>query len=243
MKTLMVFDFDHTVIDDNSDTWVIRCLPGQTLPDSVKKSYRKGQWTEFMGRVMNYIGEQQISPDRVRSVMETIPFTAGMTDLLTFISEHKSTIDCIVISDSNTMFIDWILHASGFKAAVDQVFTNPARFNELGYMEVRCHHSHDCDRCPVNLCKRRVLERYLSEQADGGVEYERVLYAGDGGNDLCPTSCLRGRDVVMPRKGYTLEKLLARLEQREDNASLRAKVVGWSSGTDILEELKASVQP
>ena len=24
MKTLMVFDFDHTVVDDNSDTWVIR---------------------------------------------------------------------------------------------------------------------------------------------------------------------------------------------------------------------------
>ncbi|XP_035538415.1 pyridoxal phosphate phosphatase PHOSPHO2 [Morone saxatilis] len=242
MKTLMVFDFDHTVVDDNSDTWVIRCLPGQTLPDSVKNSYRKGHWTEFMGRVMNYIGDQEVSPDRVRSVMETIPFTAGMTDLLTFISEHKSTIDCIVISDSNTMFIDWILRASGLQAAVDQVFTNPAKFNELGYMEVQCYHSHDCDRCPVNLCKKKVLELYLSEQADGGVEYERIFYVGDGGNDLCPTSCLRGRDVAMPRKGFTLEKLLARLEGQEDKASLRAKVIAWSSGAEVLEELKASMQ-
>lgn len=24
MKILMVFDFDHTVVDDNSDTWVFR---------------------------------------------------------------------------------------------------------------------------------------------------------------------------------------------------------------------------
>ncbi|XP_068566802.1 pyridoxal phosphate phosphatase PHOSPHO2 [Cebidichthys violaceus] len=238
MKTLMVFDFDHTVVDDNSDTWVIRCLPDQTLPNSVEKSYRKGHWTEFMGRVMNYIGDQKVSPDRVRSVMETIPFTAGMTDLLTFISDHKSAIDCIVISDSNTVFIDWILHASGLRAAVDRVFTNPAKFNELGYMEVQRHHWHDCDRCPVNLCKRKVLELYLSEQCDGGVEYGRVLYAGDGGNDLCPASCLRGRDVVMPRKGFTLEKLLARLE---DDASPRAKVIAWSSGADILEELKASM--
>ncbi|XP_044053229.1 pyridoxal phosphate phosphatase PHOSPHO2 [Siniperca chuatsi] len=241
MKTLMVFDFDHTVVDDNSDTWVIRCLPDQTLPDSVKNSYQKGHWTEFMGRVMNYIGDQEVSPDRVRSVMETIPFTAGMTDLLAFISEHKSTIDCIVISDSNTMFIDWILHSSGLQAAVDRVFTNPAKFNQLGYMEVQCYHSHDCDRCPVNLCKKKVLKLYLSQQSDGGVEYERIFYVGDGGNDLCPAYCLRGHDVVMPRKGYTLEKLLAKPEGQEDNASLRAKVIAWSSGTDILEELKANI--
>lgn len=243
MKTLMVFDFDHTVVDDNSDTWVIRCLPGQTLPDSVKKSYKKGHWTEFMGRVMNYIGDQEVSPDRVRSVMETIPFTAGMTDLLTFISEHKSTIECIVISDSNTMFIDWILQASGLHTAVDQVFTNPAQFNELGYMEIQCYHSHDCDRCPINMCKKKVLELYLSERSDGGVEYEQIFYVGDGGNDFCPTSCLRGlHDVVMPRKGYTLEKLLAKLEGQEDDTSQRAKVIAWSSGTDILEELKSSMQ-
>lgn len=242
MKTLMVFDFDHTVVDDNSDTWVIRCLPGQTLPDSVKNTYRKGRWTEFMGRVMNYIGDQEVSPDRVRSVMETIPFTAGMMDLLKFIAEHKNTIDCIVISDSNTMFIDWILNASGLQAAVDQVFTNPAKFNELGYMEVQCYHSHDCDQCPVNLCKKKVLELYLSEQSNGGVEYERIFYMGDGGNDLCPTSCLRGHDVVMPRKGYTLEKLLAKLEGQGESTSFKAKVIAWSSGTDILEELKRSMQ-
>lgn len=79
----MVFDFDHTVVDDNSDTWVIkyvdtfpvlfitslstedvfilfflnlRCLPDQRLPDTVRRSY-PGQWTEYMGRVMRYIGE------------------------------------------------------------------------------------------------------------------------------------------------------------------------------------------
>ncbi|XP_047437710.1 pyridoxal phosphate phosphatase PHOSPHO2 [Mugil cephalus] len=242
MKILMVFDFDHTVVDDNSDTWVVRCLPGQTLPDSVKNSYKKGQWTKFMGQVMNYIGDQEVSPERLRSVMETIPFTAGMTDLLTFILENKSIVDCIIISDSNTMFIDWILHSAGLQTAVDQVFTNPAKFNEAGYMEVQCHHSHDCTRCPVNLCKKKVLELYLSERSDRGVEYERIFYVGDGGNDLCPTSCLRECDVVMPRKGYTLEKLLDKLQGQEDHACLRATVNAWNSGTEILQELKTSMQ-
>ncbi|KAM4603051.1 pyridoxal phosphate phosphatase PHOSPHO2 [Polymixia lowei] len=241
MKALVVFDFDYTVVDDNSDTWVIRCLPDQALPDSLKNSYQKGHWTEYMGRVMSYIGDQAVNPDTVRNVMETIPFTDGMTELLTFISEHKSAVDCIVISDSNTMFIDWILRAAGLQSAVDRVFTNPAKINKQGYMEVQCYHSHDCARCPINLCKRKVLEMYLSEQSKRGVEYQRMFYAGDGGNDLCPTSCMRGQDVVMPRKGFTLERLLAKLQGQEDH-TLRARVVAWSSGTEILEELKATVQ-
>ncbi|XP_037553551.1 pyridoxal phosphate phosphatase PHOSPHO2 [Nematolebias whitei] len=238
MTILVVLDFDHTVVDDNSDTWVLKCLPGQTLPDCLKNSYRKGHWTEHMGRVMSYIGDQGISPERVRGVMETIPLTSGMAELLTFISKNKSTIDCIVISDSNSIFIDWILKATGLQEAVDLVFTNPAWFNESGFMEVECYHSHDCDKCPVNLCKRRVLELYVSDQTESGTPYERVIYVGDGGNDLCPTSFLRERDVVMPRKGYTLEKLLAKLKTQEGDPSVGAEVIVWSSGSDILQALK-----
>lgn len=174
-------------------------------------------------------------------MMETIPLTAGMADLLTFILEHKRAVDCIVISDSNTMFIEWILQAVELRAAVDHIFTNPARINEQGFMEVRHHHSHDCSQCPVNLCKRKVLELYLSEHRDGGAAYERVFYVGDGRNDLCPTSCLRKHDVAMPRRGYTLEKLLADLANQRDNHCLKAKVITWTSGSEILQELKASL--
>lgn len=183
-------------------------------------------------------GDQGISPDGVRGVMETIPLTSGMTELLTFISKNKSTIDCIVISDSNSIFIDWILKAAGLQEAVDLVFTNPAWFNESGFMEVECYHSHDCDKCPINLCKRRVLELYVSDQTESGTPYERVIYVGDGGNDLCPTSFLREHDVVMPRKGYTLEKLLAKLKTQEGDPSVGAEVIVWSSGSDILQALK-----
>ncbi|XP_049573110.1 pyridoxal phosphate phosphatase PHOSPHO2 isoform X2 [Syngnathus scovelli] len=232
MKTLMVFDFDHTLVDDNSDMWVIRCLPDQTLPDKLKNSYRKGHWTEFMGRVMDYIGEQDVSVERVRAEMERIPLTAGMSELLTFISCNKSDVDCVVISDANALFIDWILCATGLRSAVDCVFTNPARINALGRVEVLHHHTHNCRRCPVNMCKKKVLETYLAQRD----EYSRVFYVGDGTNDFCPASCLRGGDVVMPRKGYALEELL---EDKRD--ALHASVIAWSSGTQILHELQASL--
>ncbi|XP_071186932.1 pyridoxal phosphate phosphatase PHOSPHO2 isoform X1 [Salvelinus alpinus] len=241
MKTLLVFDFDDTLVDDNSDTWVIQCIPDQCLPDLVKNSYQKGRWTEYMGRVMSYIGDQDISPDTIRSVMETIPFTDGMIELLMFIVSNKNDIDCIIISDSNTVFIDWILQVAGVQAAVDQVFTNPATFDKRGYMEIECYHSHQCSQCPVNLCKRKVLSDFLAGQLKGGVDYQRTFYVGDGGNDLCPSNSLREGDVVFPRKGYTLERLLSRQSAQHGEGSSNPRVIGWTSGKEILMELKACV--
>ena len=46
MKTLMVFDFDHTVVDDNSDTWVIRYTARMRLQtDSVPLLIMSSAWT------------------------------------------------------------------------------------------------------------------------------------------------------------------------------------------------------
>ncbi|KAJ8255376.1 hypothetical protein GJAV_G00204200 [Gymnothorax javanicus] len=234
MKSLIVFDFDHTIVDDNSDTWVIKCAPNQSLPDGLRKSYRKGRWTEYMGRVLSYLGEQAVSRETVRSVMETVPFTSGMIELLQFISRNKNIIDCIIVSDSNSLFIDWILEAAGVKAAVDSVFTNPAAFDDRGYMTVQCYHSHECGQCPVNLCKREVLDDFIQMQRRSGVQYARVCYVGDGGNDLCPVKILKEGDLVMARKGYTLEKLLS---SAQESCFLKPRVVVWSSGFEILNEI------
>jgi hypothetical protein len=39
---LLAFDFDHTVIDDNSDTYVIKAHPEQALPRDLELSYQAG---------------------------------------------------------------------------------------------------------------------------------------------------------------------------------------------------------
>lgn len=241
MKTLIVFDFDHTIVDENSDTWVIRSTPDQRLPDWLEKSYQKGLWTEYMARVLTYIGDQSVHPDHMRSVMESIPFTEGMIELLTFISHNKKDLDCIIVSDSNTLFIDWILHASGMQSAVDDVFTNPASIDGRGYVSLRCFHAHDCDECPVNLCKRKALKDFKENQAKAGVHYQRICYIGDGGNDFCPIADLKEGDIAMPRKGYTLEKLLCKASLK-GSATPRAKIVPWTSGNEILQELRALIQ-
>ncbi|XP_006268927.1 pyridoxal phosphate phosphatase PHOSPHO2 isoform X1 [Alligator mississippiensis] len=240
MKFLLAFDFDYTVIDENSDTWIVKCAPEERLPIGIKSSYKKGHWTEYMGRVFIYLGDNGVKEAEMKRTMTTIPFTTGMTDLLGFIGMNKELFDCIIISDSNTVFIDWILRAGNFHRVFDEVFTNPATFSDTGYLTVQNFHDHSCAECPKNLCKRKVLEEFVDKQLQQGVNYTQIVYIGDGGNDLCPVKFLKKNDIAMPRQGFTLEKLISQMSQ--DLRPIECSVLVWSSGIEILSYLKILIK-
>ncbi|XP_051022547.1 pyridoxal phosphate phosphatase PHOSPHO2 [Acomys russatus] len=236
MKVLLVFDFDNTIIDDNSDTWIVQCAPEKKLPVELQDSYQKGFWTEFMGRVFEYLRDEGVKEDEMRRAVTAIPFTSGMKELLGFLSVNKDTFDCIIISDSNSVFVDWVLEAADFHGVFDSVFTNPAAFDNNGRLTVRNFHTHSCSRCPKNLCKNAVLVEFVNEQLRKGVRYTRTVYIGDGGNDVCPVTLLKKNDVAMPRKGYTLHRTIARMSQKLE--PMESSVVVWSSGVEIISHLQ-----
>jgi len=60
------------------------------------------------------------------------------------------------------------------------------------------------------------------------VSYDRVVYVGDGRNDLCPVLGLTERDVAVVRKGYPLAKALA---------STSANVLAALHEVDFVEDL------
>ncbi|KAM9305771.1 pyridoxal phosphate phosphatase PHOSPHO2 [Gastrophryne carolinensis] len=232
MKILLVFDFDHTIINDNSDTWIVQCAPDKKLPNMLKNSYEKGKWTEYMGRIFTYLGEQGIREEDMKRIMIAIPYTPGMTELLHFIGQNKDRFDCIIISDSNTIFIDWILTHANVQSVFNQVFSNPAAFDGLGNLTVQNFHVHHCTSCPMNLCKRKVLEEFVAKQSAASVRYSKIVYIGDGSNDLCPVTFLKKGDVAMPREGYSLQKRIASgLEFVDSSISV------WSTGSEILTHL------
>ncbi|KAI2583836.1 phosphoethanolamine/phosphocholine phosphatase 1, partial [Homo sapiens] len=57
-RFLLTFDFDETIVDENSDDSIVRAAPGQRLPESLRATYREGFYNEYMQRVFKYLGEQ-----------------------------------------------------------------------------------------------------------------------------------------------------------------------------------------
>lgn len=70
------------MVDDNSDTYIIRAAPSQALPEQLRRSYESGRWTEYMQRVLTHLHSEGVGPAAMRRVMATIPFTPGMRELL-----------------------------------------------------------------------------------------------------------------------------------------------------------------
>ena len=205
-RTLFVFDFDHTLVDDNSDTWIFSLCPKLNLHEKMSSKRREfDSWTKFMDHVFSLLHQQGCTEDEITQHMKKLRLHEQ--GLKTLHAVHKSaTADAIIISDANTFFIDTILKECGVRHMVDLIISNPARFNEKGRLHVEEYHNHHCKNCKrtPNLCKGQALTMYL--ESHGG--YKMTVYVGDGKNDFCPTQSMNPEDVVICREGYGLASLL-----------------------------------
>lgn len=234
-KVLLAFDFDHTLIDANCDTYIYKLAPDGKIPDTLKALYRKDGWTHYMGEVFKYLFENGVTKeDFVKCVCE-IKMTCGMENLLNSLPGGKS--ECIIISDANSVFIDLILNHFGLRDHFQEVFTNPAKFNEEGCLTVEMYHHQDwCTLSTKNLCKGHILGNYIQSRERDNVTFSTIAYIGDGTNDFCPSLRLQECDLVFPRRGFNLIDYIPKMEA-EQNLKIKASVHPWDTGKDIQEQV------
>lgn len=99
---------------------------------------------------------------------------------------------------------------------------------------IRPHHGpelapHQCPLCPENLCKGLEVRRI---RASG--DYERILFCGDGSNDICAALHLGPSDVVLARKHYPLARFCAEAARSCDLRKVLAPVIEWETHEELL---------
>ena len=148
---------------------------------------------------------------------------------------RKKEYETIIISDSNSEFIKCIMQTAGTDDIVHSTYTNPAHWDTAGCLHVAFYHTQDwCSRSTRNLCKGHILDAHIDEaRKKRNTKFSHVVYVGDGTNDLCPSLRLRQCDVTCPRKGYSLVKEIAKLEE----GILKCQVLPWDTGLVILEHI------
>lgn len=111
-KILLAFDFDHTIVDGNTDTWVTKAAPGGDVPLELRNSYERGHWTEYMQRVLAHLHASGVTIADMQTALQQLQYTAGMEHLWQHL-EGSDNCCSIILSDSNSQFIDWILSSRG----------------------------------------------------------------------------------------------------------------------------------
>ena len=247
-KLLVMFDFAKTIIDDNVETSIRKLLPGGKVPQDIKDQYKEhDSWTRYIADILSCLHHIGVQKSEMLESVREVPFTPGMLELLKY-QEEMPSIDAIIVSDSNSLFIGHILEGAGLHGAYKEIFSNPAEFDASGRVLMKHHHQHECKRCPENLCKGTVLREYLLKSKADGLPYDRVAVVGDGFNDFCPCLDLRQNDMIFPRKGYRLMKLIEQCSKDEPDGSaasglngLKATVIPWDTAHEIQQYLQRIV--
>jgi len=89
-RVLIAFDFDHTLIDETIDTYVLKLLPdGGRLPPSVQKLYSIHEWNVYQREVFRYLHMSRITKEQLLACVVEMPLVKGMRELLEFLAMFK----------------------------------------------------------------------------------------------------------------------------------------------------------
>ncbi|KAH7299619.1 hypothetical protein KP509_24G021100 [Ceratopteris richardii] len=221
---LVVFDFDCTIAEVDSDLWVAEQLGAKPLMEQLRLRL---PWNEMMDTLMGALHAEGKSIAEVGDALRSIPLQSDK--IVAIKLAHAIGCELRIVSDANSFFIETILDKYGVTSLFSHIHTNPASIDDLGRLRISPFHSkseapHACQHCPPNMCKGRIIEKIQSEM----LLSKRVIYVGDGCGDYCPTLRLREGDFVLPRKEYPLWEML-----NEKSAHVRAAVHPWATGAEM----------
>jgi len=235
VRELVAFDFDHTIVHDNTDVVVLKMLDSETEKNLVqyRKEY-KIEWTDFMNMVFDQLFLKGFNKSDIAARLSTMELSEGMKELLEKLKAFKADLDVVIVSDSNLFFIETILKQKNLAELFDAIYTNSSKFDSEEKLKIMPFHDHACTTCPKNMCKSKILQEFKEKKLKLGIEYKTIYYVGDGFNDFCPLKMLSSEDFGFVRCGYSLEKLL----NIEGNKSqIKGKIHTWKSATEIAEKV------
>ncbi|KAI5634303.1 putative phosphatase domain-containing protein [Phthorimaea operculella] len=215
MACLAVFDFDKTIVDDDSDATIINKLKETKPPPEWDSTNR--DWTPYMSNVFEHAFTAGLSQEDILDAIGGMRPTPGVEQLISRLSAEGW--DVLVLTDANSVFVNHWLKVHGLQDAVTSVITNRAFWRDGRLFIEPCMHQSACARCPTNLCKSLALAQWCAKRP----AYFRIVYSGDGRNDYCPAANLPANAVVFPRRGYPLDELVKKT-LASPNPQVQAKV-------------------
>jgi len=227
-KTAIVYDFDWTCVDTDTDTHILESL---SAIHRAKLESLQGimHWIDLMDTLFGDLHEAGFKKEDFERVLKLVPLRPEMIEAL--ILAKAANCDIFILSDANTFSIETVLEHYGVRHLLTDIITNPASFDTAGRLRVKrfipegeCHGC-SLSTCTVNLCKgRELMNRWMAH-------YDRIIYIGDGANNLCPGLKLRSTDFFLPRIGRVLSQLL-----KADSKYPKpiANIIHWAEASDIL---------
>lgn len=236
-SALIVWDFDYSLIPVNSDTWIFEQF-GMPLTKEVRRSY-EGQgilgWTAMMDHHLGIVcANAKLDLEDLSGRFADIPLEREQKE--TVLKLHAQGHTQMILSDANTLFIEWTLKHHGIDHcfAGGGIISNPAVWTGDRLAVTPFHCNDHCSLCPTNLCKGEALKAALAKQ--GPPPHSRLLYVGDGRGDVCPCTVYADA-TVLARHEYPLHCHFALV----DNGNSHSRVFTWKNAAELQKHIEKTL--
>ena len=236
-KSLLIFDFDKTIIDDDSYGHVIlKTLTKEELQNIFDRRYEN--WVDGYNYSLKQIKYHGKTKEDFDKMLDELSLTKGMADLFSYIKAQKNNYDSIILSCGYDYVIKYILKKFNISNVFLDIICNPSREANPDetdqFIYVMKKKPHDCDKCNPCSCKNNEFKEFSSTHDMNN--YDKIIFICDGYNDICLAKNLGKNDITMARKDFALHKQL-----KENNSinNLICKFEVWENGNDIISILKS----
>nr|CAD7586338.1 unnamed protein product [Timema genevievae] len=235
-RQLALFDFDHTLVHGDTTTILEGILQeGEDVSDKKIIHSLSKDAVKMMNDQYCDLHSKGVKHEQLREKLSEIRITECMEDLVKFLKNYNTEI--VILSDLNTILINDWLRIWNLEPYIDKVISNPSTISNDGCLLVQPFRDQNhCTLSYKSLCKGDEMEDYIKERGKNGVHFYRVIYVGDGINDLCPVLRLSKTDFVFPRAGFKLENDINKIKNHPTNP-IKPSVHVWNSGLDIIDIL------
>ncbi|KAH9820577.1 phosphatase phospho-type [Melampsora americana] len=232
---LVVFDFDWSLVDQDTDRYLFEVLdPDLRMRLELQKE--SIQWTDNVAECLRLLYQSGVKKDQIIQAFSTLPLHPGMKRGIENLKKDETQIKTsfIILSNSNLEFIKIVLNYHQFDLNLFQsIITNPAEFNQDGMLVLNRRIpfdfpiQHSCVHgCSPNMCKGEELKKFLDSSE---IKFDRIVYVGDGSNDFCPITQFKSNDVALIRRNMGLSKKI-----KEDmNELVKCEKVYWNDAWEL----------
>ncbi|CAL1360710.1 unnamed protein product [Linum trigynum] len=233
---VVIFDFDQTIVDVDSDNWVIGELGFTDLANHLLPTM---PWNSVMDKMTREMHEQGKTIDDIVGALKRVPVVSNIISAIK--SAHALGCELRVLSDANLFFIETVLEHLGVRSYFSEINTNSGSVDEEGRLRISPYHdftraSHGCTLCPPNMCKGLIMERIQASIAKEA-STKKFIYVGDGIGDYCPSMKLKESDFLMPRKNFPLLGLISK-----NPVVVKAEMHEWIDGDQLERLLVATIE-
>lgn len=236
---MFIFDFDETLsVRASSDPIEELAYDKDKLNlHDINHRYEKIHhcWNKRMNEVHERLYQQGIQTDKLIETFRRIKLDSGVHELFHNISIKNGKI--VIMSNACDLVIKECLKAQNLLQYVYSIESNPVReiYPIIIIDEYEKPLQTECKICEPNLCKGSIIEKYRQKET-----IDRIIFVGDGDNDVCAALRLNKNDLAFAKYDETLNKIYPMYDilKKRYLHQLKADLFTWNTMKDIQEILK-----